>query len=446
MKRRSNPILFLLLALWLSGCFKNPEVIRDIRLLPQDNLFYLDPATANREMATPEQQQEFQQNFRGQFFMPWRQTAPSNTREDYVGEFVKFRSYPGYGENSRRHSVQWLKELAQNADLAAYPNTGFKAITVHPSDLRLLPTLRPHFSSLKADGTGYPFDNLQNSSIPASTPIYVAHIARDRSWVLAESHYGAGWLPVRDVAAVDAKLMALWEGADHVAITKDAVPVHDESGRFLFKAGLGSQFPKLNADAGDHRIAVAQADEHRAARVGTALIPKDSAVSQPLMLTPSAIARLANELMNTPYGWGGLYQNRDCSSLLKDLFVPFGLWLPRHSSHQALAGGVLSDLSSLAPEERERLILQHGVPFLTLIWLRGHIMLYIANFQGRALVFHELWGIKTRSLWGEEGRKIVGHSAITTLHPGAELMDRELPSGDLLHRVEGMTVLGQGNR
>ena len=444
MKRRSDPIFLLLLALWLSGCFKDPEVIRDIRLLPQDNLYYLDPATADREMATPEQQQELQQNFMGQFFLPWRRSAPSNTREEYVGEFAKYRTNPGYGENARRHSAQWLEELAQNANLPAYPNAGFKAITIYPSDLRLIPTLKPHFSSLRADGTGYPFDSFQNSSIPAGTPIYVAHIARDKSWVLAESHYGAGWLPARDVAAVDANLITFWEGADHVAITKDAVPVYDENGRFLFKAGVGSQFPKINADGGDYRIAVAQMDEHCMARAAPAIILRECAVPQPLRLTSSAIARMANDLMNTPYGWGGLYQNRDCSSLLKDLFVPFGLWLPRHSSHQALAGGYFSDLSSLAPDEREQVILHQGVPFLTLIWLRGHIMLYIGNFQGRAVVFHDLWGIKTRDLWGGEGRKIVGHSAITTLHPGADLTHRDLPSGDLLHRVEGMTVLGAG--
>jgi hypothetical protein len=191
---------------------------------------------------------------------------------------------------------------------------------------------------------------------------------------------------------------------------------------------------------------VARLDGQRSAQVRQATIPKHSAVIQPLPVTTANIARTANELIHKAYGWGGLYRNRDCSSMLKDLFTPFGIWLPRHSSHQALEGGGFIDLSSLTPEAREKMILQYGVPFLTLIWVKGHIMLYIGSVQGRAMVFHNLWGIKTRDLWGREGRKVVGHAAITTLHPGAELPDIDLPTGDLLTKVEGITLLVAGTR
>jgi hypothetical protein len=446
MKRLTDSFLFLLVAFWLAGCAGTPEVIRDIRTLPQDTTRYLDPATAYQELITPARQREMQEDFSRQLFVAWKETAPSHLREELVGELAKFRKHPGYGENGRMHSQEWVEDLARNADLAAYPNAGFRAITVYPSDLRLLPTFKPHFSSLRADGTGYPFDNLQNSAIPANTPIYVPHVARDQSWVLVASHYGAGWLPARDVATVDANLTALWENAVQVAIVQDDVPVYDQDGRFLFKTGLGAQFPLIKDEGESYRIMVAQADEQRRGLIRQALIPGHSAVLQPLRLTPANIAVMSNQLMNQPYGWGGLYQNRDCSSLLKDLFAPFGLWLPRHSSHQALTGGVFINLSSLAPDERERMILQQGVPFLTLIWVKGHIMLYLGNDHGHALVFHSLWGIKTRDLGGEEGRKIIGHAAITTLHPGAELADLDFPSGSLLHRVEGMTVLGPEGR
>ena len=441
MKRPADPFRFLLLALCLAGCAGDPEIIRDIHSLPQDLTLYLNPATANEPMVPIERQREMQEHFLRQFFLPWQQTRTSFTREELLGEFTKYRSHPGYGENSRKHSPEWFEALARNADLAAFPNAGFKAITVYPSDLRLQPTHKPHFSSLRADGSGYPFDNFQNSSIPANTPIYVAHVARDQAWVLVESHYGAGWLPVRDVVVVEENLTALWQGAEQVAVTRDEVPVYDEDGRFLFKTAVGSQFPRVNEADGKYRILVVQADEQRRAHLRHAFLPAEAAALQPLRLTPGALAETANRLMNQPYGWGGLYQNRDCSSMLKDLFVPFGLWLPRHSSHQALTAGAFRDLSALAPQNRERMILQQGVPFLTLIWVRGHIMLYLGSHEGRVLVFHNLWGIKTRDFRGEEGRKVVGHAAITTLHPGAELANRDFPSGDLLHRVEGMTVL-----
>lgn len=441
MKRRADSLLFLLPALCLLGCAGAPESIRDIRALPQDLTCYLDPATADEAMVPWEQQQKMQQHFLRTFFLPWRQTGPSLRREDLVADLAKYRRHPGYGENSRKHNPEWYEALARNADLATFPNAGFRAITVYPSSLRLMPTHKPHFASLRADGSGYPFDNFQTSAIPANTPIYVAHVARDRDWVLVESHYGVGWLPVRDVVPVEENLAALWRGAELTTVTRDEVPVYDEKGQFLFKTGMGSLFPLVDPADNHCRIWVVQADEHRNAHLRQAVFPADAAVRQPLTLTPQALAETANRLMNQPYGWGGLYHNRDCSSMLKDLFAPFGLWLPRHSSHQAMTGGTFTELGSLPPEEREEIILQRGVPLMTLIWARGHIMLYLGHYEGHALVFHNFWGVKTRDFWGVEGRKVVGHAAITTLHPGAELADRDRAGGDLLNRVEGMTVL-----
>ena len=37
-----------------------------------------------------------------------------------------------------------------------------------------------------------------------------------------------------------------------------------------------------------------------------------------------------------------MYQERDCSSTLRDLFTPFGLWLPRNSGQQAGEGIYIS--------------------------------------------------------------------------------------------------------
>lgn len=441
MKRAADFIFWLLPVLCFLGCAGSPETIADLYTLPQDATFYLDPATATAEMVSRERQQAMHEHFLRQFFLPWCRTETSLTRQELVREFSKCRSDSGYGENLRKHTLAWYDTLARNASLGTFPNAGFRGITIYPSNLRRQPTSKPHFSSLKDDGSAYPFDNFQNSALPANTPVYVAHVSRDQAWVLVESHYAAGWLPARDVVRVDENLMELWQNAGQLAIIRDEVPVSDEEGRFLFKAGVGAQFPRRNGAGDTCRILVVQADEERTARVITAILPAAAAVLQPLPLTPRALAEMANQLMNQPYGWGGLYQNRDCSSLLKDLFAPYGIWLPRHSAHQALTGGTVLELGSLNPHDRERMIRQHGIPFLTLIWARGHIMLYLGQHEGHAVVFHTFWGIKTRTIWGREGRKIVGHSAITSLHPGAELSDRDFPGGDLLHRVEGMTVL-----
>ena len=146
---------------------------------------------------------------------------------------------------------------------------------------------------------------------------------------------------------------------------------------------------------------------------------------------------IANELLDQPYGWGGLYQNRDCSAMIQDLFTPFGIWLPRNSKAQAKKGGTYFDLSTLPPNKKESLIIKNSIPYLTLVWLPGHIMLYIGKNNDKAIVFHNIWGLRTTD---ELGRKIIGKSVITSLNPGKGIRNID-PNSSLIKKVQGLTLL-----
>ena len=77
-------------------------------------------------------------------------------------------------------------------------------------------------------------------------------------------------------------------------------------------------------------------------------------------------------MMGQRYGWGGMFGERDCSALTRDLFTPFGLWLPRNSVAQARTGAI-SSLEGMSAKEKEEAILRNGVPFLSLMGMRGHM-------------------------------------------------------------------------
>jgi cell wall-associated NlpC family hydrolase len=270
-------------------------------------------------------------------------------------------------------------------------------------------------------------------------------MTKDKAWVLAETPYAVGWMSARNIARVDANFVKTWETGRYAVIIKDKIPIYDEEGRFFFKVPLGSVFPKLKEDTKKIKLLVAVTDQDGNAIMKSTVVSKDAAVSKPLKLTTSNIAKMANELINESYGWGGLYQNRDCSAMTKDMFAPFGFWLPRHSADQAKEGGTFIDLQNLSPKEKELIILKQGIPYLTLIWRRGHIMLYIGSYQGNILVFHNLWGVRTKDFLGRETRKIVGHAAITTLHPGIEFQDGDNPEMGYLDGIRGMTLLIKPN-
>ena len=175
----------------------------------------------------------------------------------------------------------------------------------------------------------------------------------------------------------------------------------------------------------------------RAVAVPVRVSPSD-AVRKPTPLTAKAAAEIGNRMMGQPYGWGGYLFNRDCSLAMRDLFVPFGVWLPRNSSAQAKAWQYISFVKA-SPTGKEGIIKDEGVPFATLLWLRGHITLYIGTYKGEPVMFHNIWGLRTNDGSGE-GRHIIGRAVVTSLQPGAELPNVRRENL-ILSRLQGMSVL-----
>jgi hypothetical protein len=280
---------------------------------------------------------------------------------------------------------------------------------------------------------------LQQSSVNANTPLFVSHFSKDRAWCYVETPFANGWLPVRDIAMVDRDLIADWKKREFAAVIRRRLPIYDGLGRYCFDASLGAQFPIAGGEGGSYRVLLARPSARGQAELQEATIPKSAAVKKPLLLTQRNIARLINQMIGQPYGWGGLYGERDCSAALMDLFAGFNLWLPRNSSEQARAG-IFADLSRFKPKEREKVVRSLGIPYLTLLWLKGHVLLYLGEYHGRAAVFHNFWGVRTRDLWGREGRRVVGEARITTLEPGREVRNF-YRKNCILSRLGGMVFL-----
>jgi cell wall-associated NlpC family hydrolase len=434
---RGLAMLLLLLCFPWSGETREAPV-RDLRELTQNPMAYVNGPSADLPLLPVSRQEQMNAVYDALHFLPWHQSAPRHTPEQVSWGFREYADKPGYGKDGRRHPADWVRKMAINAHLDDYPQGGFPAIAAQRIDFRVLPTRESHSNFPKRIGKDHPFDNLQESSAPAGTPVLVTQISRDRKWCLAETSYALGWVKATDIAAVDPPFVQSWECGRYAAIVGDKTPARDEKGALILAAPLGAIFPKVGEDASHTWILTAGRDSRGKAHLRKAWVPNQGAADKPLAFTPRHVARLAAELVGQPYGWGGMDGKRDCSALTRDIFAPFGIWLPRNSREQAEAGRFIS-LRNLTPVEREARIVKEGVPWRTLLWTPGHIMLYIGVHQGRPLIFHSFWSIRTRDAQGNKGKLIVGRSAVTTLQPGRELSGRDLPRTD----VEAMTFLGE---
>ena len=434
-------LLTALLFLLIWGGVAGGAVIRDLTDLSQDPLSYVDRNAADTPLLSAPEQARLNAESDLLYFAPWHRTEPRHTPELASWGFREYAGNPGYGKGGRPHPPDWIRKMAVNAHLDDYPQGIFPAVTVNRTDFRHLPTREPHSSYPIGPGKGYPFDNLQESSAPAGMPVLVTLVSRDRKWFLTETSHLLGWVSATNIAAVDPQFMRTWENGRYVTIVRDKTPVMGGK-RVLFRAPMGAVFPTTGEDAERTWIWTAVRDVRGKAFLRKAAVAKKAAADKPVPFTPRHVARLARELAGEPYGWGGLGGKRDCSAMIRDLFAPFGLWLPRNSSEQARAGKFTS-FRNLSSAEKEALIVREGAPWRTLLWTPGHIMLYIGVHQGKPLIFHNFWSIKTRDADGKKGRVIVGRAAVTTLHPGRELQSPDLPRAGILYGLEGMVFLGE---
>ncbi|MCB2225671.1 MAG: SH3 domain-containing protein [Desulfarculaceae bacterium] len=436
-RRLTAATLILALALGLGACCATAPGPGALISLPQDPAGYATALGATGCLVRPAWQKEQAAAYLREYFAVWERAAPKHDRAELLAMGHHLWEKPGVGANLRPLPVGYGQALLKAAHAQAYPSANWQGLTLERCDLRVLPTARPDFGP--GAGGGYPFDRLQQTALPAGTPVRVWHQSPRGDWLVAETPLALGWLPARVVGRLSREQATVWQGGPFLAVTRDRAALRDGEGRFVMDGELGWLLPLRGESPKAWRVLIPRARPGGRADLAPAYLPKADGGPFPLPLTPARLAGLAAPLMGQPYAWGGLGGGRDCSSLLRDLLMPFGLWLPRNSSDQGKMGRVVR-LEGLSGAAKIAAIRREGVPWLSILYLPGHVMLYLGSPGGQPRVLHDMWGLKTRGPSGE-GRRVVGRVVITSLSPGAALPELARPEGLLLPRISALAVL-----
>lgn len=404
--------------------------VADVRRFPQDLAVYAGRTGADTLLLTPAVQSAQWERYQRLLYGPWRGAGVTVSKADAFAPLAG----TGYGENLLPRRAEDVAALVANSNQAAYPSRLEAGVTVRATALRAAPTALPRFNNPLRAGEGFPFDLWQYATLPPGMPVLVTHASSDGAWLFVENALVGGWLAGQDVALVDAAFIAGY-GGRLAAVTHEGAVVRDGAGRTLFVAGIGTLLPR---GAGPGEVLAPARDAQGKAVLVRGRMDAAMLADAPLPLTPGRMADIGNRLMGEPYGWGGLYGRRDCSAMLRDMFTPFGVWLPRNSAAQAKAWS-FDSLEGLAATARETAIIKGGKPFASLLWLPGHIGLYLGEYDGSAVMFHDVWGVRTQ-YGDQEGRYVLGRALVSSLRPGAELPG--VPRENLLiARIRGMSTL-----
>ncbi|MGB5917667.1 SH3 domain-containing protein [Arcobacter sp.] len=383
--------------------------VNDLKIYKQDPREY----TSSIPTLDKNIQDELNKEFNKRYFTPWHKEKFEASLKDVTWQF-NYKNKKVYGDNNRLIKKEWFDEQIDNSNFEQYNTFLKKAITVKNTNLRLFPSNSKIFYNPSIAGEGFPFDYNQNSGIKINSPILISHLSKDRAWAYVLSSFAKGWIKVTDIAYMNDELIKFFENENYYVAIKDNFPIY-KKGVFVEYIKLGTLFPVKNNKA----ITIGRYGNNEGfSRVIE--IPNVYIAKKPIEFNSENITNIMNQLIAEPYGWGEILNHRDCSALTKDYFAPFGINLKRNSYGQTLDYKYY-DVKELSNEKKKEFIVRNGIPFLTLAYLKGHIMLYIGEKNGEPLFFHNVWGVKTKSFFGKEGRKIVGKAVITSLNMGEEV-------------------------
>jgi len=400
--------------------------LEDLRRYPQNLDEYAKAAGENKQLISTAEQANQAARFLRIVFGPWEMTKTSIHKRDVAVLFNKARGYKN--GDTRWTQAEW-DYMSANAALGAYPSRSQPAITVRNANLRELPTNEPRFSEPTPNPKSNPFDYFQYSLLPVGTPVLIAHTTRDGRWHYVECPVAGGWVADEDLAPVSVEFRHMYRSNAFAALVRDRVTMVTPNGPVT--ANIGALLPMRNgasmaegSDSGSGQMSIEIMTPVKGvdgmAELAQVSLSSADAVPWPMRMTPGNVAKVGNVMMGQPYGWGGMFGDRDCSALTRELLTPFGIWLPRNSVAQARTGAV-NMLEGLPPEAKEDVILRNGVPFLSLVGMRGHIMLYVGKYNGRPAIFHNVWGVRTVEGSDTDGRFVIGRAVVTSITPGAEL-------------------------
>ena len=384
--------------------------IADMKNIPQNPSFY-----AKSLIPIPRGEQlRYDRDYNRRYFAPWSQTAIQTPSEEigWAINFLKKRKVFTIINRPISPSIYnwWIK----NANFQALNTLKSKAITVRATNLRALPTDIGVYKKSNRNTEGFPFDYLQHSELHINVPLFVSHLSLDKKWAFVEAGHVAGWVKVKNIAYVSSKFIKAFKSGQYRVSIVDDLWLLNHKNRKVSLIKLGTIFP---LDRSRRWLLTA-----RRAKGGYALLvrvkpPSKSLVApKPVPFNRFYVAKIAKELYGEPYGWGGKMQTRDCSAFTRDFFAPFGIFLMRNSSKQAKERSGIN-IKSLKGDMKKRAILQYAKPFRSMLYVPGHITLYLGKYNDEPVIMHSYWGVRLKD-WSKYP---LCRTIISTTKPGDEL-------------------------
>ena len=253
------------------------------------------------------------------------------------------------------------------------------------------------------------FDQLQFTQIKLWTPVGIFHESSDGKWYYVQAPYVRGWVKAKDIAIFPDRdrLKLATRSGRFLVVTGESVRVFRDAALkdMVQRPSMGSLLPLSSggkkSSKKDEGAAVSsdvytvwmpyRKDEGTVA-LSKSYVSKKSDVTQGFPTYSQAnVIRQAFKLLAERYGWGGMYNGRDCSGFVHDVFLSLGVDLPRDSKQQAMIGTQLGHFSPFQDDAEKKAILKSARPGITLLKMPHHQMIYLGTVNDQFYIIHSTW-------------------------------------------------------
>lgn len=277
------------------------------------------------------------------------------------------------------------------------------------------------------------FDEFQISNIDIGTPIFVYHESLDKKWIFVKTPLTEGWIQKENVVFCSYEdLISYINSKDFVITIEPKVELLDLNYKYLTYSKMGVKFKikdikSFNDNEKFIKILVPFRDENEKYIEKEVFISRKKVNVGYLNYCQRTIIEQSFKFLDTPYGWGGMFGEQDCSQFILEVFRTVGIYLPRNSYWQANAQDnkfIFENKSNDINFQDKRIdILKYAKPGISLFYFPGHIMLYLGNINNEPFIIHSIWRYKTKEI-----SKIVNKVVVSDLLFGnnekASFLDR----------------------
>jgi hypothetical protein len=384
--------------------------VADMKHIPQDPAYFADQI----KPFSKSEQKELDEKFNEKYFKPWSLTSLDIPEKDFGWEIRFVTKKPIYRAKGSIIRPSIYKQWISNANYENVDSKKYKAITVRRTDVKSLPTSSAFYRDPKKTGEGFPFDYNQNSALHINVPLYISHFSKDKKWAFVRASYSFGWVKTSDLALVSSDFIKTFKNGSYAMVIKDNLRLYKNK-KDISLVKIGALFPIDE----DKKYLIASRDSKGRAHLEKIEVANSEIIAKkPLPFTAKNVGMLAKEFYGEPYGWGGSYECRDCSATTRDFLGAFGIFLRRNSSKQAEDGNGIS-IAGLPKAKKKKKIIKDAQPFRSLLYVPGHVVLYLGEYKGEPVIMHTYWGIRKK----DRTKLITARTIISSTEPGKELAD-----------------------